>query len=216
MTPLQKFNTLPEKQRKELLDKYRDWNVEHSDWWDCVYDNFKEDMAAVGIRVDKMYFSGFWSQGDGACFEGAVDDWPLFLTNMGHNDAALIYAAETFDWCFTCCPSNYRYYHHKSVSYGGEINLPDHADDHYFVDRYVEWGPDDIRTATMMANLCKYIFTSLYDEFVTVFENHMLDLYKRLYEEYEHLTSNEIILDSLDSNDYLEEAIEKVTENNHA
>jgi hypothetical protein len=216
MTPLQKFNTQPEKQRKAVLDKYREWSVENVDWWDCVEETFKSDMEAIGVRVRKILFSGFWSQGDGACFDGEVEDWPLFLTSIGYSDAALIYAAENFEWGFSSMHSHYLYYHHKSVTYGGQVNLPDNVDDHYFADRYIEWGPDDIRTATLMTNLSNYAPMALHDEFANVFENYMLDLYKQLHEEYDHLTSDESVLDSLDINDHLEEAIETVTEKDHA
>lgn len=216
MTPLQKFNSLPARRRDEILDKYRHWNVDNHDWWDCTYDCFKADMAAIGIRVDKMMFSGFWSQGDGACFEGAVEDWPLFLTTLGYSDAALIYAAENFDWSFECKHDHHLYCHHKSVSYGGELNLPDSVDDHYFADRYLEWGPDDIRTATMMTNTSKYTARDLSEEFITVFENHMLDLYKQLYQEYESLTSDEAVLEALEANEVLEDAIEAIAEPTYA
>jgi hypothetical protein len=43
-------------------DKARAWfreTIDH-DWWDSVYDDFEPCI----------WFSGFWSQGDGACFEG--------------------------------------------------------------------------------------------------------------------------------------------------
>ena len=169
-------------------------------------------MEAIGVRVDKMMFSGFWSQGDGACFEGAVEDWPLFLTSIGYSDAALIYAAENFDWSFECKHSHYLYYHHKSVGYSSELNLPDSVDDHYFVDRYIEWGPDDIRTATLMTNLMPYAPLALEEEFATVFENYMLELYKQLYAEYEYLTSDAVILEVLEANERLEEAIESIAE----
>lgn len=216
MTPLQKFNSLPARQRDEILDKYRQWNVDHTDWWDCVEETFKSDMEAMGIDVHKILFSGFWSQGDGACFEGKVADWPLFLTSIGYSDAALIYAAENFDWCFSSNHTHYLYYHHKSVSYGSEINLPDSVDDHYFANRYLEWGPDDIRTATMMTNLSQYNYAELTQQFGDVFEQFMLDLYKQLYQEYENLTSDESVLESLDANDQLEEAIETIMEKAHA
>lgn len=216
MTPLQKFNSLPEYRRNEVLDKYRQWNVEHVDWWDCVEETFKSDMAAIGVRVDKILFSGFWSQGDGACFEGAVVDWPLFLTNIGYSDAALIYAAENCDWSFACNHDNYLYYHHKSVSYVSDVNLPDNVEDSYFADRYLEWGPDDIRTAALMTNLCQHNYSELEQQFSDVFEKYMLDLYKQLQQEYEYLTSDKSVLDSLDANDHLEEAIEAITENDYA
>ena len=57
-------------QRTSLLEKYRYINVEFDKWWDCVESDFKEDMLLVGIDVDRIFFSGFSSQGDGACFVG--------------------------------------------------------------------------------------------------------------------------------------------------
>ena len=50
-----------------LIEKNRDINVDH-DWWDGVYEDSKEVCAAFGIDIDDISFSGFWSQGDGACF----------------------------------------------------------------------------------------------------------------------------------------------------
>ena len=67
------------KQNEKLLEKYRYFNVEHIDWWDSTYDCFKEELKEKGIYVSRMYFSGFWSQGDGACFEGHLDDAQTFL-----------------------------------------------------------------------------------------------------------------------------------------
>ena len=35
-----------------------------------MIDGAKEIGKYMGIAIDDVYFSGFWSQGDGACFEG--------------------------------------------------------------------------------------------------------------------------------------------------
>ena len=68
--------------------KARSWYRElgpHDDWWDAVYDDFERICEILGIRLKTtpvrlmgggtrqkpcIWFSGFWSQGDGACFEG--------------------------------------------------------------------------------------------------------------------------------------------------
>lgn len=59
------------KNNKELLekviDKHRDINVDF-EWWDFIYEDFKEHNDEY-FDIDKIYFSGFWSQGDGAMFE---------------------------------------------------------------------------------------------------------------------------------------------------
>lgn len=39
-------------------------------WSENVIDDAKEIGAIIGFRIDDVYFSGFWSQGDGACFTG--------------------------------------------------------------------------------------------------------------------------------------------------
>lgn len=59
------------KNNKELLEKvlnkHRDINVDF-EWWDFIYEDFKEHNDEY-FDIDKIYFSGFWSQGDGAMFE---------------------------------------------------------------------------------------------------------------------------------------------------
>ena len=69
-------------------EKARSWYRElgpHDDWWDAVYEDFERVCEILGIRLKTtpvrlmgggtrakpcIWFSGFWSQGDGACFEG--------------------------------------------------------------------------------------------------------------------------------------------------
>jgi len=48
--------------------------VEHGldyEWWDPTYDNFRDRCARLyDLQVGKIWFSGFYSQGDSAGFEG--------------------------------------------------------------------------------------------------------------------------------------------------
>ena len=61
---------------EELTGKAReralDWLREGLDyeWWDSAFEDAKKCAECLGIEVDNIYFSGFWSQGDGACFNG--------------------------------------------------------------------------------------------------------------------------------------------------
>ena len=57
------------KQQLALIERHRDWNVDH-DWWEFTFNDFIEVAATFGISTsaDDMQFSGFWSQGDGASF----------------------------------------------------------------------------------------------------------------------------------------------------
>ena len=43
------------------------------DWWsESVIDHAKHVGALIGFEVDEIYWRGFWSQGDGACWAGSV------------------------------------------------------------------------------------------------------------------------------------------------
>ncbi len=56
-------------------EKARDWYRRASDddtyWSECVIDDAKDQGRHLGLDIDKIYYSGFSSQGDGACFEGS-------------------------------------------------------------------------------------------------------------------------------------------------
>lgn len=66
-----KYQDLPEDRKEQIRDDNRDINLGH-DWWDGVYDWAKETGKEFGLYIDSIYFSGFYSQGDGACFTGRL------------------------------------------------------------------------------------------------------------------------------------------------
>jgi hypothetical protein len=210
MTPIERFNALPARRRDEILEKHRNWNVEHFDWWDEVYGVFKSDMAEIGIEVDKMYFSGFWSQGDGACFEGSVDNWPKFLASLGYADPALITLADT-GWRFHVEHRGH-YYHENCTSFSVTLNTLDchDADDEEDFARHFSPYKSDIQTAAWMALIAEYKREDLEEQFTEEFKRHMRDLYSRLECEYDDMTSDEAVLDSLDANDMLTEIIDEL------
>ncbi len=60
----------------DAKEKAREWwrsGAFDYEWWDCVYEDATTLAALFGLDIDKIYFSGFWSQGDGACFEGSYE-----------------------------------------------------------------------------------------------------------------------------------------------
>ena len=42
------------------------------DWYESTFDDAKAIGALMGMDIDGIYFSGFCSQGDGACFEAGL------------------------------------------------------------------------------------------------------------------------------------------------
>lgn len=71
-----KFENLPESAKQQVIDNYREYGFD--EWWDAVYEDAVRVGNILGIEFDSkrhhnpaIYFSGFSSQGDGACFEGS-------------------------------------------------------------------------------------------------------------------------------------------------
>ncbi len=210
MDATHRWHSLPESVKARILDEHRYWNVGDFEWWDSVYELFTEDMKAIGIEVDKMYFSGFWSQGDGACFEGRVCDWGLFLKSLGYNDDLLI---EHFKEVasFSVKHSGH-YYHENCTSFSMEWILPTdpYTGEEHFLESY--GCGEELRDAVLIARLSQYDSNKLEAEFTEAFKDHMRDLYRRLEEEYEYLTSDEVVLESLEANDMLDDLIAEHTE----
>jgi hypothetical protein len=215
MKPTDRFEALTKRQQDEILDKHRHFNTEHIEWWESVYDCFKIDMDAIGIEVDDIYFSGFYSQGDGACFEGRVDDWPKFLESIGYTCPALIaLAAEA--WRFSVVHRGH-YYHENCTSFTSDMVSPDDYSESEMDEFVYAHSPykTDIQNAAFVTILQGYNFSSLHDEFEEEFKRHMRDLYSRLEAEYDRQTSDEAVLEALHANDMLDEIIDEL-ENEYA
>jgi hypothetical protein len=71
---LYSFNELDKSAKEKALTTYRDLNVGF-DWWDDEFEDFVELCSYLGISVNKasIRFRGFYSQGDGSGFSAMVD-----------------------------------------------------------------------------------------------------------------------------------------------
>lgn len=68
-TKVYTFNELNDDAKEKARAWYRGGALDY-DWYAAVYEYAKECAKLMGIEIYRIYFSGFWSQGDGACFEG--------------------------------------------------------------------------------------------------------------------------------------------------
>ena len=69
-TTVYEYNELSDEAKQTALEKQYNINIDGYNWWDSDFCDFKEIAALIGITVKDIYFSGFCSQGDGACFTG--------------------------------------------------------------------------------------------------------------------------------------------------
>jgi hypothetical protein len=183
----------------DQIERNRNINVDFDDWYDCVYSDFKERMRAIGIEADRIYFSGFWSQGDGAMFEGSVSDWGLYLQHLGHNDPILVDTAKE-NWTYRWSHSGH-YYHEHSVSYDDGIYMPENPYTMgYYGGRDIP-DEEEFRGAVWDATMERFDLLALSEQIQEDLRDHMRDLYRELEAEYDHLTSDEAVIEAMEAND---------------
>ena len=72
-TKVYEFKELSDGAKQTVLDNLRSLNTDGFTWWESVYEDAKEIGKLMGIAISDIYFSGFSSKGDGACFEGCYE-----------------------------------------------------------------------------------------------------------------------------------------------
>lgn len=72
------FNELNEKAKEKALNEHRYMEVEDDFWSEGVIENWKEILEKQGFEEPKILYSGFGSQGDGACFTCKSIDFEKF------------------------------------------------------------------------------------------------------------------------------------------
>jgi hypothetical protein len=175
-----------------LIRRHREINI-HDDWHEGVYEDFTKRMSKIGVHVRNIYYSGFSSQGDGACFEGHIEDWGKYLYSIGEANSILAATANDH-WAF-CWTHTGRYYHHKSVSFDDSgVYFPESP-----------YAEDDLRHDVWMANMMQCDLLRLSSDITEDLERHMKALYRQLEEEYEELTSDDTVAESIIANDLLTE-----------
>lgn len=211
LTALERFKALDTKQQARILDEHRWRQLDHG-WWETTRECFKASMRVVGIEVEKIYFSGFSSQGDGACFEGSVYDWARFLPSVGVTCPALLAHAE--DNVRFSVEHSGHYYHENSTRFICDLPDPEGEVDGWFLSAYSPFGTDreDIRNIAWLTVLRTHDFAYLEDKFTEAFKGHMRQLYSDLSKEHDYLVGDEATLEYLDSIDQLTEIIDELEE----
>ena len=147
-------------------------------WWDFVFEDAKKCASILGIEIDNIYFSGFWSQGDGACFSGSFSyakGWKKTLLDYAPIDAELLRIGKELQ----AIQKSFFY----SLSGAIECN------DRYKTTKAVFHWSDNIPEDTE-------------DNINQVFSDFSAWIYKNLRAEYEWLTSEECLTEDARANDW--------------
>ena len=76
------FEQLSEDQQHEVLERFREINVEDEFWYELAVEEFKEDLRGRGLSCNDVCFSFGYSQSDYASFDAKLVDYEAFLSGM--------------------------------------------------------------------------------------------------------------------------------------
>ncbi|MBY0134904.1 antitoxin of toxin-antitoxin stability system [Paracoccus yeei] len=187
----------------EAKDKARAWYREGGfdyDWYDAVYEDFQQIAEILGIdfktrtvrlmgggsrQEPRIFFSGFWSQGDGASFEGFYSYRknasavirayaPQDTTLHGIADALQSVQRRNFYQLRAEATHRGRYHHEYCMVISVERDSPTRQD--------MTADVEDVITEALR-DLARW-------------------LYRQLEREYEYLTSDDAVDESIIANDY--------------
>jgi hypothetical protein len=175
-TQVFKFEELEDYVKAKVLDKHRDWNL-HNDWYEFCEENLKNDLEEIGLRLDKAYFSGFWSQGDGACLEVSLMDLDKLIPKLKQQGTPMreIALARKLGLSFNSKQSGH-YYHENSLRF----NIDADSYPHKLHEK--TWNDLEETVKELVQDLSR-------------------DYYRTLEKEYEYLTSDELVKESIEANE---------------
>ena len=154
-------------------------------WAECAIDDAKEVAALMGWEIDKVYYSGFWSQGDGACFEGIMryNKGCAKLVKAYTNDAELNRIAKAWQ---SLQRRNF-YALEASVKHRG----------HYYHEMCTVFDCEDTRSNYgWMQN------PEAEDDIKEIARDFMRWIYRQLKTEYEYSVSDEVVAENIIANGY--------------
>lgn len=213
-TTIYTFDELSDAAKKKALDKHRDYYVDDC-WWDCSYGNFIQSASSKGYSIlpRDIHFTGFSSQGDGACFAGTVRKTseetvalihdPLAAKIKLHHSKCRLLNIEPINLELTA-----RLFHGGTTyCHSGTMEIAETE----FADHY--WGRCYMGECICSDNwpgVCDEREALLREIGLVPFSRILLqeardladELYKTLEKEHEHLTSDECITYHLRHNDY--------------
>ncbi len=191
------FEELSEAAKEKARDWYREGALDH-DWYDSVYDDADRIFKILGIESAKpvqlvngatrwepaIWFSGFASQGDGACFEGTyryAKGSARAIKRYAPKDEELHRIADGL----TAIQKRHRYTVSAALKHSG----------HYYHDRTVDidvdWEGESYTNQAADAEEVRELLRAL-----------MRWIYRQLEAEHDYQLSDKYVDETIDANEY--------------
>ena len=185
-TKVYKLKELSDDAKQTALDKLRE-SCQDYEWWDYIFEDAKEIGKLIGITIDDIYFSGFSSKGDGACFDGSYE------YNKGSVQAVKQHAPqdEELHRIVSELAAHQRkrlYQIRASVKHSGHYSHRFCTD--FSVDFESYFGGGDSYDSEVEADV------------IELLRDYMHWIYKRLEAENDYMMSDEAIKETIDANEY--------------
>lgn len=180
--PVYEFDELPADIQDKAVEELQYCNVEDGWWDDFMIEEWQEKLATMGYEDAEIEYSGFSSQGDGACFKAGVNALTWFKAHKGaRTELRALYRF-----------ANKGSYIKAEVSHSGRYS---HA---YSMDSAVEldgWGESPSDKVQLQAEqLQRWIL-----EDARELAN---KIYRELEQEYEYCTTRESIIETIKANEW--------------
>ena len=185
-TKVYQFNELTETAQQKAIE----WalnaglNTDY-EWYDEITGNFKENEDY--FTITNTYFSGFYSQGDGAMFEYSGIN-KTFVDTIIDSLKLPNWKKEVLKHCIYVSGNGKQsghYYHHKSVSHNIYVEADNGAQNYSNIEALIELYTSEIEAAI-----------------IEKYEDMAKELYKSLEKEYDYLCSKEAIEETILANEY--------------
>ena len=188
---------LKDEDPKRFEREYYKW-LEYAhdyDWWDWLEEAFTADMKEVGVRVERIFFSLSYSQGDRAGFSGRVDVASWMANNKYSKDETYaeafpaLYIAVVQDGSYAVVSESHR--SRCCVDYCSSVEYTDPEGVFQFLDdeAWHDLLTDQELAADLEANIVEWV------------NNKSHDLYRQLRNEYESISSEAAFIESCDCNE---------------
>jgi hypothetical protein len=181
------FEELSEGAKEKARQWWREGGLDYK-WWEFVYEGFKEKATGMGFDVTNIYFSGFWSQGDGAMFEYHRLDNKLLLQFVEGLKLSPMRKQWLVNNAYVSGSGRHsgHYYHSGCCTHSI----------YWQVDNgQLHWSTNFYRWIESFVEDFEYFIKGLYEELCS-------ELYKSLEKEYEHLMSDEYVDECIIINEY--------------
>lgn len=198
-TTTYKFADLSKEAKERAVDKHREGMCDGYDWWDNVFEDWVEKLRALDYEDIDIQFSGFWSQGDGASFTARRGpnhdtDEAVQAAWLQLKAAAALLGGTLDKWADL-----------PDLAWGN-VHRIDNRHSHEYTVR-VDWenyadGPgEDEDDLTLQWHDLHTAIENYYEDLTETVRDLCREIYSDLETEYEYLTADEQVIESIESLD---------------